>query len=100
MVDDDPIVRNVVREHLRRNGYTVIETASGEEALEVVGKQHVDAVLLDLCMPGMSGWETLERLKKNGADGGYPSGGAECAFTCDANAGCADDPGMGSEAFP
>jgi CheY-like chemotaxis protein/nitrogen-specific signal transduction histidine kinase len=65
VVDDDPIVRNVVREHLRRNGYTVIETASGEEALETVGKQHVDAVLLDLCMPGMSGWETLERLKKN-----------------------------------
>ena len=65
VVDDDPIVRNVVREHLRRNGYTVIETASGEEALEVVSKQPVDAVLLDLCMPGMSGWETLERLKKN-----------------------------------
>jgi signal transduction histidine kinase/CheY-like chemotaxis protein len=65
VVDDDPIVRNVVREHLRRNGYTVIETASGEEALEAVNKQAVDAVLLDLCMPGMSGWETLERLKNN-----------------------------------
>jgi CheY-like chemotaxis protein len=65
VVDDDPIVRNVVREHLRRNGYTVIETATGEEALEVVTKQHVDAMLLDLCMPGMSGWETLERLKRN-----------------------------------
>jgi signal transduction histidine kinase/CheY-like chemotaxis protein len=65
VVDDDPIVRNVVREHLRRNGYTVIETATGEEALEAVTKQHVDAMLLDLCMPGMSGWETLERLKRN-----------------------------------
>lgn len=65
VVDDDPIVRNVVREHLRRNGYTVIETATGEEALEAVAKQHVDAMLLDLCMPGMSGWETLERLKRN-----------------------------------
>jgi signal transduction histidine kinase/CheY-like chemotaxis protein len=64
VVDDDAIVRNVVREHLRRNGYTVIETASGEEALEAVVKQHVDAVLLDLCMPGMSGWETLDRLKQ------------------------------------
>lgn len=63
VVDDDPIVRNVVREHLRRNGYTVLETASGEEALETVANHHVDAVLLDLCMPGMSGWETLERLK-------------------------------------
>ncbi|HTV08576.1 MAG TPA: response regulator [Candidatus Aquilonibacter sp.] len=65
VVDDDPIVRNVVREHLRRNGYTVIETASGEEALEAISKQPIDAMLLDLCMPGMSGWETLERLKKN-----------------------------------
>jgi signal transduction histidine kinase/CheY-like chemotaxis protein len=65
VVDDDPIVRNVVREHLRRNGYTVIETSSGEEALEAVSKQQVDAVLLDLCMPGMSGWETLDRLKQN-----------------------------------
>jgi signal transduction histidine kinase/CheY-like chemotaxis protein len=65
VVDDDPIVRNVVREHLRRNGYTVIETSSGEEALDAVGKHEVDAILLDLCMPGMSGWETLERLRKN-----------------------------------
>jgi signal transduction histidine kinase/CheY-like chemotaxis protein len=65
VVDDDPIVRNVVREHLRRNGYTVIETSSGEEALDTVGKQQVDAILLDLCMPGMSGWETLERLRQN-----------------------------------
>ncbi len=65
VVDDDPIVRNVVREHLRRNGYTVIETSSGEEALDAVAKQEVDAILLDLCMPGMSGWETLERLRKN-----------------------------------
>jgi len=72
VVDDDPIVRNVVREHLRRNGYTVIETASGEEALAAVSKQPVDAVLLDLCMPGMSGWETLERLKKNGQTAEIP----------------------------
>ncbi len=72
VVDDDPIVRNVVREHLRRNGYTVIETSSGEEALIAVSKQPVDAVLLDLCMPGMSGWETLERLKKNGQTADIP----------------------------
>ena len=72
VVDDDPIVRNVVREHLRRNGYTVIETSSGEEALDAVSKQPVDAVLLDLCMPGMSGWETLERLKKNGQTAEIP----------------------------
>ncbi len=64
VVDDDPIVRNVVREHLRRNGYTVIETASGQEALEAVGKQHVDAVLLDLCMPGMSGLGDAGAAKK------------------------------------
>jgi signal transduction histidine kinase/CheY-like chemotaxis protein len=65
VVDDDPIVRHIVAEHLRRNGYQVIETSSGEQALYIAGKEHVEAILLDLYMPGMSGWETIERLKKN-----------------------------------
>ncbi|HEX4154732.1 MAG TPA: response regulator [Acidobacteriaceae bacterium] len=65
VVDDDAIVRQIVGEHLRRNGYQVIETASGEAALHVAERQPVEAILLDLYMPGMSGWETIERLKKN-----------------------------------
>jgi signal transduction histidine kinase/CheY-like chemotaxis protein len=72
VVDDDPIVRQVVSEHLRRNGYHVIETSSGDQALQIVEKQHVEAILLDLYMPGLSGWETIERLKKNPATADIP----------------------------
>ncbi|HEY5381610.1 MAG TPA: response regulator [Acidobacteriaceae bacterium] len=72
VVDDDPIVRQLVGEHLRRNGYQVIETSNGEQALQIVAKQHVEAILLDLYMPGLSGWETIERLKKNPATAEIP----------------------------
>jgi signal transduction histidine kinase/CheY-like chemotaxis protein len=72
VVDDDVIVRNIVGEHLRRHGYTVLETASGEQALHIAQSQKVEAILLDLYMPGMSGWETIERLKKNSATAEIP----------------------------
>jgi signal transduction histidine kinase/DNA-binding response OmpR family regulator len=72
VVDDDQIVRQIVSENLRRNGYTVLETGSGEAALHIAQTQHVEAILLDLYMPGMSGWETIERLKKNPATAEIP----------------------------
>lgn len=72
VVDDDPSVRHVVCEHLSRNGYTVLETGSGEQALHIAEKQRVEAILLDLYMPGISGWETIERLKKNPATAEIP----------------------------
>jgi signal transduction histidine kinase/CheY-like chemotaxis protein len=70
--DDDPIVRQLVAENLRRNSYHVIETSSGEQALHVAQSQRVEAILLDLYMPSMSGWETFERLKKNPATAEIP----------------------------
>ena len=72
IVDDDDLVRQVVSEQLRRNGYSVLETDRGEHALKIAEKQHVEAILLDLYMPGLSGWETLERLKRNPATADIP----------------------------
>jgi signal transduction histidine kinase/CheY-like chemotaxis protein len=63
--DDDAGIRTVVSEHLTRQGYTVVEAASGEQALVLAAEQHVEAILLDLYMPGLSGWETLQRLRNN-----------------------------------
>jgi len=63
--DDDPGIRTVVSEHLTRQGYTVIEASSGEQALLLAAQHHVEAILLDLYMPGLSGWETLQRLRNN-----------------------------------
>jgi signal transduction histidine kinase/CheY-like chemotaxis protein len=63
--DDDASIRTVVSEHLTRQGYTVIEASSGEQALILASEHHVEAILLDLYMPGLSGWETLQRLRNN-----------------------------------
>ena len=65
--DDDPSIRTVIREHLTRQGYTVIEATSGEEAIFLASESPVEAILLDLYMPGLSGWETLQRLRDNPA---------------------------------
>ena len=70
--DDDDSIRTVVSEHLTRQGYSVLEASSGQEALTIAEKEHVEAILLDLYMPGLSGWETLQRLRNNPATANIP----------------------------
>jgi signal transduction histidine kinase/CheY-like chemotaxis protein len=70
--DDDAGIRTVVAEHLHRQGYTVIEAISGEQALVLAAEHHVEAILLDLYMPGLSGWETLQRLRNNPVTANIP----------------------------
>ncbi|HTD96958.1 MAG TPA: response regulator, partial [Edaphobacter sp.] len=70
--DDDASIRTVVAEHLNHQGYTVLEAASGEQALVLATEHHVEAILLDLYMPGLSGWETLQRLRNNPATANIP----------------------------
>ncbi|MGL5924835.1 PAS domain S-box protein [Chroococcidiopsis sp.] len=61
--DDDPSVRTVVQTMLEQGGYRAIAVASGQEAVVEATQQHPDAILLNLMMPGMNGWETLAALK-------------------------------------
>ena len=70
--DDDPCIRTIVSEHLGRQGYTVIEAESGEQALIIAAERQVEAILLDLYMPGLSGWETLQRLRNQPATANIP----------------------------
>ena len=72
IVDDDPGVREIVVEHVRNQGYSVLEAESGQSALQIAGKQPLEAILLDLYMPGLTGWETIERLKANPATAEIP----------------------------
>ncbi len=68
LVDDDAMNRDALSRRLMRNGYSVLTAGSGQEALEALaGQQRVDAVLLDVMMPGMSGIETLKRLRQSRA---------------------------------
>ncbi len=62
--DDDPDVRAVVQTMLERQGYQVLAVSSGQEAIESAIKQNPKAILLNLMMPGMDGWETLAILKQ------------------------------------
>jgi signal transduction histidine kinase/CheY-like chemotaxis protein len=70
--DDDPGIRTIVAEHLGRQGYTVLEAESGDQALVMAADHQVEAILLDLYMPGLSGWETLQRLRNNPATANIP----------------------------
>jgi signal transduction histidine kinase/CheY-like chemotaxis protein len=87
--DDDPGVRVVVAEQLRQHGYEILEASGGDEVLAIVKQQEakagaaagngrrsrvlpVSAILLDLYMPGLSGWETLQQLKASPATSGIP----------------------------
>jgi diguanylate cyclase (GGDEF)-like protein len=65
LVDDDANNRDALSRRLQRRGYTVLTAESGPDALEMVGAHRVDAVLLDVMMPGMSGIETLRRLRQS-----------------------------------
>ncbi len=62
-VEDERINRLAVGSLLRRAGHTVLEAASGREALDLLARETIDAVLLDIQMPGMDGLETLALLR-------------------------------------
>ncbi len=70
--DDDPGIRTIVSEHLQRQGYTVIEANSGQQTLTLAAENQVEAILLDLYMPGLSGWETLQHLRNSPATANIP----------------------------
>jgi len=63
VVDDDPDVRGLVRELLERAGLQVREAADGRAALRAVYDARPALVVLDVAMPEMDGWQTLERLR-------------------------------------
>ena len=67
VVDDNASNRDLLSRRLQREGYRVTSVEGGAAALAMIAAEGFDLVLLDLMMPGMSGFEVLNRLK---ADGG------------------------------
>jgi two-component system, NtrC family, response regulator PilR len=64
VIDDEPVIHDVLTQLLTAEGYEVESSSSGEEGLEKFSPQSADVVLLDLLMPGMDGIEVLRRIKK------------------------------------
>ena len=68
VVDDEGAIRYSVSKTLQRIGYQVDEAASGEEALDLIGKREYEVILTDIRMPGVTGVELLKRIKDISAD--------------------------------
>ena len=68
VVDDDPDIREVLKDRLESLGYRVLTAASGAEGLELLEKQNPQIILLDIEMPAMSGLETLKEIRKRQLD--------------------------------
>ncbi len=64
VVDDDKNTRMYFEAVLKNNGYTVTVAQNGEEALDVMDKEHIDLVVLDIMMPKMDGYEFTGILRE------------------------------------
>lgn len=68
LVDDEKEFIDTLSKRLEVRGLKVNCANSGTEALDKLGKQQFDVIVLDLAMPGMGGLETLEKIKQNDPD--------------------------------
>lgn len=66
IVDDDAAVQTMLYKVIRSNGLTADTASSGEAALDMVRHRHYDLILLDVNMPGMDGFEVIQRLRRSG----------------------------------
>lgn len=65
VVEDDPAIRRGLADSLRYAGYEVLECGDGSEARRVLASAELDLVLLDVVLPGASGFELLPEIRKN-----------------------------------
>ena len=70
VLDDRPEDRELMSTLLRYAGHTVVEAASGDEALELAREQRPALVISDILMPGMNGYEFVRRLREDSEVGG------------------------------
>jgi len=64
VVDDEEGIRNSIKELLESNGFKVTIAEDGKECLKTLEKGKFDLILLDVMMPGMSGWDCMEEILK------------------------------------
>ncbi len=66
VVDDEPRIVDIVRVYLAREGYRVLTASDGKAALDLARRERPDLVLLDLMLPGLSGWDVCRALRVEG----------------------------------
>ena len=72
LVDDQELNRDVLAHRLYKSGYTITSVANGKEALETLGNNYFDLVLLDIMMPDISGVDVLKEIRRSGNHSNTP----------------------------
>lgn len=65
IVDDEPDILRVVIFRLKKSGYEVLTAVNGQEALDLIQKEPLDLIILDLRLPLISGLEVCKQIKSN-----------------------------------
>ncbi len=65
VADDDVEILGLITRHLRIYDTKILEASDGEEALKVVRREKPDLVILDVMMPGMTGWEVCRAIRED-----------------------------------
>lgn len=65
VVDDEAQIRKVIRLLLEKKGYSIIEAGDGASAVDIVGKEKIDLIIMDIMMPSMSGVEATAEIRKS-----------------------------------
>ncbi|HSO00756.1 MAG TPA: response regulator [Candidatus Nanopelagicales bacterium] len=69
VAEDEPAMLSLVTRHLKIQGFSVVEASEGDTAWRLAQEHVPDLVILDVMMPGMSGWEVCRRIKSEASEG-------------------------------
>ncbi|HAD81916.1 MAG: hypothetical protein A2509_02800 [Candidatus Edwardsbacteria bacterium RIFOXYD12_FULL_50_11] len=72
VVDDEPYIARVIKFKLEQEGYTVISANDGQSGLQKIKEEKPDMVLLDVMMPGLSGYEVCQKIREDAELAGIP----------------------------
>lgn len=64
VIDDDPLLLTLIQQSLERDNYTIRTAQNGNEGLDLMEKIKPDLIILDIMMPGVSGWELCEVIRR------------------------------------
>ena len=65
VVEDEVKIRSVITMYLKKEGFTVLETGDGKEALSLTEKEKPALIILDIMLPGLSGLDVCKQIKTN-----------------------------------
>ena len=65
VVDDEKLIRDVVREYLEVESYEVVEASDGDKVDDILSKDSIDLIIMDIMMPHKDGFQTVKELRKN-----------------------------------